>query len=323
MSENEMVTPEEMGNEPAVNPVENLLSQMDTKEQVSSDELTPENIFDNDSPFDGFNRVNKAEESAEAVPQEEAPKSNEEVRYQYWQSEADKAKNEVNELKSRLDSMEQAQSQAPAQPQQIEESEEYFPSPPEKPSQPRNFSREEAYSDPGSDSAAYLDNVDEWRDEMDEYNRLYTEYNMAVLAEEKEAVEEQKKAIAQRDAEEQQTRQNMANIANHLTTNYNATQDEVAQFINVMDKPESLTVDNLFQLYRMQKGGSVPQQTSQPIVNAQATTNKAESFEQLKRAQQVPSPMGVLPSSNTKSNESGEDSIFDSMVNSYNKRNPW
>jgi hypothetical protein len=73
----------------------------------------------------------------------------------------------------------------------------------------------------------------------------------------------------------------------------------------------------------MQTGGGISPQASQPIVNAEAKTNRAESFEQLKRAQQVPSPMGVLPSSNANTQSSPEESIMDSMVNSYNKRNPW
>lgn len=323
MTENEMVTPEE-STAPEVNPIDNLLSNLDTNTQETLEELSPESILDEDSPFDGFNRVAKVEEPAEAEPQKtEAPKSNEEVRYQYWQSEADKAKNEVSELKSRLESIEQTQGQVQAQPQQLEESEEHFPSPPEKPAPPRGFSREEAYSDPSSESARYLEDVDEWRDDMDEYNRLYTEYNMAVLAEEKEALEEQRRAIAERDAQAQEYQKNMANIANHLTQNYNATQEEVAKFVEVMDKPESLTVDNLFQLFRMQTGGGISPQASQPIVNAEAKTNRAESFEQLKRAQQVPSPMGVLPSSNASTQSSPEESIMDSMVNAYNKRNPW
>tara|TARA_R110002153_G_scaffold60919_1_gene164536 strand:- start:1298 stop:2263 length:966 start_codon:yes stop_codon:yes gene_type:complete len=321
MSEDQAVTPAQEQVELA-SPVEQLLSGMDTGTQESSNELTPESVFEDTTPFNGFSRVN-SEEPAVAEPQAvQTPESNEEVRYQYWQSEADKAKNEVAELKNRLDSIEQVQAPVAQQPQQ-EESEEHFPSPPEKPAQPRNFSREDAYSDPNSDSSVYLDSVDEWRDDMDEYNRLYTEYNMAILAEEKEAIEEQRRAISERDAQAQEYQSNMNNIANHLATNYNASQEEVSKFVEVMDKPESLTVDNLFQLFRMQSGGNAPQPAGQPIVDAQAITNKADSFAQLKRAQQVPSPMGVLPSSNAQSSASTEDGIFDSMVNTYNKRNPW
>ena len=53
---------------------------------------------------------------------------------------------------------------------------EEFPPPPERPSRPRNFSRSEAYSDPDSESARYLDAQDDWRAEMDEYNSLKSEY---------------------------------------------------------------------------------------------------------------------------------------------------
>ena len=42
----------------------------------------------------------------------------------------------------------------------------------------------------------------------------------------------------------------------------------------------------------------------------------------MQRAQQVPASMGVLPSSgNTQG--STEDNMMDSMIDSYNKQNPW
>jgi len=322
MSENqEVALDQEIVN--LANPVEQLLSGMDTEPQESSSQLTPESVFDGESLFNGFNRV-QPDEPAKAEPQSEvAEKPNEEVRYQYWQSEADKAKNEVNELKTRLEAVENRPQEPVAQPQQLEESIESFPPSPDKPEQPRGFNREEAWSDPNSDSAKYLDNVDEWRDDMDEYNKLYTEYNMAILSEEKQALQDERQGVIKKQAEEQQYRQQMDGVANHLTNNYNASPEEVAKFVEVMDKPESLNVDNLFQLFRMQNGGNVPQ-VSQPIADVQSETPKSESFSQLKRAQQVPSPMGVLPSSNNSATtQSSEGNIMDSMVNAYNKRNPW
>jgi len=81
-----------------------------------------------------------------------------------------------------------------------------------------------------------------------------------------------------------------------------------------MDDPKNITVDNLFQLYRMQNGAEVTAPLTQ--------TSSNESFEQRKRAQQVPSPMGVVPSQNNAAS-SGSDSVMDSMISDYNKRNPW
>ena len=47
-----------------------------------------------------------------------------------------------------------------------------------------------------------------------------------------------------------------------------------------------------------------------------------ESFEQRKRAQSVPSPMGVVPGQGS-SQPSGPDSMMDSMISDYKKRNPF
>ena len=78
----------------------------------------------------------------------------------------------------------------------------------------------------------------------------------------------------------------------------------------------SLNVDNLVQLYRLQKGGAAPQQT--------APSQPSDSFRQVQNAQQVPSPMGVMPSG--QSNVDGrslEDKMMDTMIGNFNAKNPW
>jgi hypothetical protein len=107
---------------------------------------------------------------------------------------------------------------------------------------------------------------------------------------------------------------NMADMSKHLTTTYNATPEEVTQFVKVMDDPKNITVDNLFQLFRMQSGGEVTAPVTQTAPN--------ESFEQRKRAQSVPTPMGVVPSQNSAA-ATGSDSVMDSMINDYKNRNPF
>ena len=78
MSEDQAVTPAQEQVELA-SPVEQLLSGMDTGTQESSNELTPESVFEDTTPFNGFSRVN-SEEPAEAEPQAvQTPESNEEV----------------------------------------------------------------------------------------------------------------------------------------------------------------------------------------------------------------------------------------------------
>lgn len=298
--------------------------------QKESDELMADNHFNETSVFGGFNRAPldnnepTPDENPEVVPQENQDseeKPNDTVRYEYWQSEADKARNELNDIKAQLEKVEQSQNNQ-AQTSDQEESKDIFPPPPSKPSKPSNFSRDEAYADPHSESAKYLDSVDNWRDDMNEYNRLHTEYNVAVLAEQQQEFQKRQQDILREKAEQEKYQQGMNQMQNHLTNTYQASPEEIAKFVEVMDKPEAITVDNLFQLFRMQNGAT-PTQGTEPIVSAESNTSQDESFDQMKRAQQVPSPMGVLPSSNMNTAVSGEDSIMDSMINDYKKRNPF
>jgi len=312
---------------------EQAFSEQGTQERPLSSE-TP----DGGNPLEDFFRVNGVEQEepkpdvfetegvapprvAEQPTQKEEPQvDNDEKRYQYWQSEADKARNEKQALEARLQALEVQQ----AQPQAVQQTQEpepdlSFPPPPEKPNKPSGFSREDAYADPSSDSAKYLDSVENWRDDMDDYNRLHNEFNTALVEEERQKINQERQNILKAEADKKQYQQQMGNIANHLTTNYNASAEEVNKFIEVMDKPESVSIDNLFQLFRLQNGNAPATPASQPITE----TAPNESFEQMKRAQQVPSTMGVLPSQGSTASGTPEDNMMDSMVSDFNNRNPW
>ena len=300
----------------------------------TTDELVPDDTFvSSGNDIEDFFRVNKIDEEVqpeepmlpdqvaqEAAPEPKAEESdNDTVRYQYWQSEADKARNELEALKKQV--AEQPQKQEAAQQ---EESYESFPPPPSKPSKPGGFSREEAWSDPSSASAKYLDEVDQWRDSMDEYNSLKQDYNVAVINEEREKLVRERQDIQRKQAEKEAYDKNVTMIGDHLAKTYNASAEEIKDFVNVMDKPESVTVDNLFQLYRMRQNGTVQgQPEGGTIEQAESSTPSQESFDQMKRAQQVPSPMGVLPSANKSTSSSPEETVMDSMISEYKSRNPW
>ena len=293
--------------------------------------MTPEDAFeqtqDKSSLIDDFFRANKMEQPSEAnaepspveVPteqatEEESPIDNDVKRYQYWQSEADKARNENAQLAQRLEALEAQASQS--QPDDMEPIEEEltFPDPPGKPGKPAGYSRADALDDPSSESARYLDAVDKWRDDMDEYNRLHQQYTQAVMVEERQKIQEEQREALRIQAERETYSNNMAQMKQHLQSNYQASDDEIAKFVEVMDDPKNITVDNLFQLYRMQNGN----------VGAQPMTQTApsESFDQRKRAQSVPTPMGVVPGQSS-SQPNSNDSLMDSMLNDYKKRNPF
>ena len=238
--------------------------------------------------------------------------NNDETRYQYWQSQADKLKSENAKLK---ESMAQ-QTQAPVKPQaNVQEQVEEFPAPPEKPQRPRNFSREDAYADPNSESARYLDDHDQWRDNMTEYNALKTQYDNAVLQERFDKIEQEKVDNAKR-AEAYRVQQQQTNeVKDYVTGHYGFSQEQANDFVQKMSNPESLTVDNLVKLYQLTESGSI---------NNQSPTQPSDSFKQVQNAQQVPSPMGVMPSGNANNDgRSLEDKIMDTMVGNFNNKNPW
>ena len=246
----------------------------------------------------------------ETTPSTQNP--NDENRYQYWQSQADKYKNE-------LDSIKQTQQQAPATQQApVEEAQapvEEFPAAPLKPPQPRAFNREEAYSDPSSDSARYLDELEGWRDDMSEYNSLKSQYQTAIIEDkfnkmESTRVEEAKKqeAAQQRNAQETE-------IRGHVMGHYGMNESEAKDFMSKMSDPNSITIDNLVQLYRLQNGGGSQQSTP---------TEPSDAFTQTRNAQQVPSPMGVMPSGQSNVDGRGfEDKMMDTMIGNFNSKNPW
>ena len=160
-------------------------AEMPVSETLAPQELTPDDVFSQENQVGDFFRAQltdepeqKPEPQSQQVAKEESGPDNDTVRYQYWQSEADKARNENEQLKAQI---QQAPRQQVASEQEAQTDDtEGFPPPPEKPRPPAGFNREEAWSDSNSNSGRHLTEVDSWRDSMDEYNRLHNEW-MSVL----------------------------------------------------------------------------------------------------------------------------------------------
>ena len=235
---------------------------------------------------------------------------NDEKRYQYWQSQADKYKNELESLKG--------QSQQPVQEQPVEtkkETIEEFPAAPDKPNRPRAFNREEAYSDPNSESARYLDELEGWRDDMNEYNSLKQQYQTAIIEDKFNKLEQTRVEEAKKQQAAQQKSAQEAEVKSYVMGHYGMNETETNDFMSKMSDPNSITIDNLVQLYRLQNSGGEQQQ---------APAAPSQTFTQTKNAQQVPSPMGVMPSgqSNAES-KSFEDKMMDTIIGNFNSKNPW
>jgi len=298
----------------ATNPLEGFFRANGIEEEESADDPFAMTGVTEDT-------VNVVEPQTQQQPeaQEEKPQDNDEKRYQYWQSEADRARNENAQLAQRLQALEQQANQPQPDTGANQEEDDSFPPPPPKPAKPRSYTRAEAMEDPTSESAKYMEDVDDWRNDMDDYNRLHAEYNTALVKEERDKISQERDNILRAQADRQARVNQMSEIQSHLRNNYQASDEEIKQFVTIMDKPESVNLDNLFKLFRLQTGN---QPTVAPVDAPKTETAPADSFDQMKRAQQVPTSMGVLPSQgNTGGNP--EDNMMDSMIGEFKNRNPW
>ncbi len=304
-------------------PVENNQAEYQSLEEAVFDTGSTDNI--NDAFTDSANQEKVAETAPEQGQPEvsnqgnvEQPANNDENRYQYWQSQADKYKNELTALQQQQSqAFAQQQAQVPQQQVAQQPQREEFPDAPERPNQPHGFNREEAYSDPSSQSARYMNELEDWRDDMNEYNSIKSQYQTALVEEKLNNIEAERQNDIKRQQAAAQVRQQEQDITNHVRGNYGMNETEAADFVQKMSDPNSITVDNLVQLYRMQQGNAAPQQNPAPA-------QPSSSFTQAQNAQQVPSPMGVMPSGNTNvDGKSMEDKIMDTMIGNFNAKDPW
>ena len=278
-------------------------------EELSVDDIILGTVDDSASAFGA------PENMTEEVP--EAPK-NDDTRYEYWQSQAAKKDNELNQMKAQQQQAMAMQQQQMMQQQQAQAqpAPEQFPDPPAKPKKPRNFSREEAYSDSSSESARYLDDVDEWRDNIEEYRDLKGQYNRAKVQERAKKVQQAKIMQDKQRQHYMQTRAQLEQVGQAVQQKYGLNPQQAASFIKDMSNDNSLTMDNLVQLWRMRQGQGAPQGNPVP-------TNPSPAFQQTKRAQQIPSPMGVMPGTGAQAKGTTEDQIMDKMISDLDSKNPF
>jgi len=206
------------------------------------------------------------------------------------------------------------QTQATQAPEQPAETVQEFPPPPLAPKKPTRFSREEAWSDPSSESSRYLDEKESWDADISQYNELKHQYELALMQEKLDAQSDYLgKQEEQRRGKVEQGRQ-IRKISEHVQGHYGLNQAETSEFIRTMSDPNSISMDNLVQLFRMNKAGA-QQQT--PV------SGPSDAFQQSKNAQQIPSPMGVMPAQGNQQTQKDEDSIMDELINSHKSKNPW
>tara|TARA_R110002020_G_C16161973_1_gene763460 strand:- start:181 stop:1119 length:939 start_codon:yes stop_codon:yes gene_type:complete len=239
---------------------------------------------------------------------------NDDKRFEYWQSQAAQATNQMSDIQRQNQELQAQVNAMQAAPAKEAEPVEEFPAPPERPNKPRTFNREEAYADPNSESARYLDEYEEWRDGMTEYNTLKQEYTVGQMQAKLDSQEQARQDEIQRQQAYTAQQQQMADVNTHLQGHYGFDGNDAQEFIQQMSDPNSLSLDNLVQLYRLQKGQGQPQPNAGP----------SPEFQQTQRAQQIPSPMGVQTGQGGGNDaRTDSDKIMDNMIGTFNKNNPW
>jgi len=232
---------------------------------------------------------------------------NDYVRARYWQSQADKRQNELEALKQELEAVKNPQ-RAQQEPEH-----EKFPDPPMEPQRPLNFNQEEAFTDPSSESAQYMRQMQNYQTEVMNYNILKTEWAAQQMQMEREnyrqEVEYQRQVAEQQRARVEEDRQ----IATQVMREKGVDARTAMQFVQTFREPQP-TMDQLWNLFLIQQGQTP--QVQRPQVPAH--------MQQMRQAQRTVPPLGTMPSQDHKDlGRSQEDMIMDNMIDAFNKENPF
>jgi len=246
------------------------------------------------------------EESQPSEVQETNDPKSDDSQYQYWQSQADKRAAEVDLLKSQVTELMKTQTSTPA-----EQPKEETPSleRPVKPRKPAGYDHSEALADPDSDSGKYLSKQEQYMENLTNYMT--------------DIEEKQTRQLQLQEAEQRVAVRNQQ-VSSQLQSDYGFSPQEADQFINNMSSPDSLSLDNLVRLHKLNTG-TLEQQAPQQVVQ-QVTPEaqlKSNIMTQRQEKLSIPTPIGVQPGANVQSSKSVEDKMMDSMIGNYKKKNPF
>jgi len=184
------------------------------------------------------------------------------TRFEYWQSQADKAKGELNALRQEVDyyrnqgqNTEPSNGQTQAYPEQgLQEPSLKEPVAPER---PVSYNEIDAYSDPNSESFKYRLAKEKYRDDRLEY-----------LQDRETQREEQMKAQYQEQMARQQDEMMRQQAYSHATNSYGWDQSKSSEFVQWASNPDNLTLDNLAKLFELRSNPNpVVQQKAQQMQN--------------------------------------------------------
>jgi len=284
------------------------VEEQKVESQTATDPTSQEAIFSEIFGQESDPIVATSETEPETTPEGETsdaldtsdPK-NDSDSYQYWQSQADKRSAEVELLKSQVTELMKSQNTTPAEPAKEET---VKLDKPVKPRKPADYDHSEALADPESDSGKFLKKQEQYLDDITTYMT---------------SVEEQREAQTRKQQQQQAEFQRNQKVVSDLQSRYGYTPAEADDFISTMSRPDSLSLDNLVKLHKMNTG-NVPQQVTQVTPEAQ---KKQDLMNKRQQNLSIPTPIGVQPGANVQSSKNVEDLMMDSMVSNYKKRNPF
>jgi hypothetical protein len=181
-------------------------------------------------------------------------------RFEYWQSQADQYKRQVeqlspyvpliqylNENPNAVQAIQQTlngpvTSSPQANAAQAQQSEL---TPPTQPAKPEQYDDVAAYQDPQSASFQYRRKMEGYRDDM-----------LGFYAKKEEARDQAYKREQGQRAAEIQQRQQISRAQAILQSRYGFKPQEAIDFVQVMSQDSAVNMDNLVKLYRVMRGGS-------------------------------------------------------------------
>lgn len=277
-------------------------------QEVSKPQMETTQVFDapadTASPAPSITQTTRFEEQEAqtsegnevAEPTQDVSAKEDPNRLQYWQSQADKAKNEASAMakelelyKKAIESMNNAPVSNGTQPQpQADPLKE--PTPPEK---PISYSEIDAYNDPESDSFKYRMAKEKFQDERYDYLKRL-EYAR---------IQEQDQLFAQ-----QQEKQMMNQAYSTVKNQYGWDDMKAADFIGWATNPNNVTLDVLAKLFDIQNA------PTQEQINA---VQKKQEFQQASQALQNP----TTPSAQTGQSKPpmNEEDLFNAALLSQSK----
>ena len=227
------------------------------------------------------------------------PNNNDAVRYQYFQGQFDREKTRSADLERQLAEANaqiyqyNAANQPVAEPTEVPAGlpELVAPTMPEKPVAPQFYSREDAISDPASESARYDLSMQNWQNDQLMYMNDKMDYNSQV--QERKGLE-QKKVEEEANAYMRQEQEYNAkmNTVNSFIQSKGGDDRVMEAFVSQMSSPESISMENLWTVFCINNGISPSTMPSPPPV--QQVRQPSQSFQQVQRNQQLPN-MGLMP----------------------------